>query len=331
MNLFKIVQKRANKRKQKDNPYQDAAAVLLFVFLLPYVISCLWGHVGKETEVLSTRKQEEEAFLDSQYNVILSGEWGTRTISMKDYLITKLAIVMPQEENGTRYEDETLKAQAVLLRTELLGLMEKDEQQMEKTVVLQEDISNRDKLEKMRKKIPKQYEQAVTITDGIFLAYEKKPIKAAYFAVSNGQTRDGAYPYLKSVECRQDILASNYQSEVSFKKEDFERLAKEVLGITKETPDWEMLQLFYDDAGYVMKVTVGDFSCNGEDFRYTFGLNSACFEMEGQEENVVFHVKGVGHGFGMSQYDANQRALQGETFDEILKAYFFQAELVKIE
>lgn len=330
MNLFKIVPNRTNKRKQKERPYQDAGAVLLFVFLLPYVISCLWGHVGKEAESFSSHKQEENN-LDTGYTVILSGDWGTRTVTMKDYLIRRLASVMPQEEEGTVYEEEALKAQAVLLRTELLGLMQDDGQQTDKTIVVQNDMIGYDLPTTVNKDILEQYEQAVVITDGIILVYDGEPVKAAYFAVSNGQTRNGAYPYLKSVECRQDILASDFQSEAVFHKPDFERLATEILKVSEKTPDWEEMDFFYDDAGYVSEVTMGTASCSGETFRHAFGLNSACFEAEWQGENVVFHVKGVGHGFGMSQYGANQRALQGETFDEILNAFFFETELVKIE
>lgn len=44
MNENRIVLKGTNKR--------DAAGFLLFVFLLPYVCACLWGHVGVDKEAL---------------------------------------------------------------------------------------------------------------------------------------------------------------------------------------------------------------------------------------------------------------------------------------
>ena len=52
MNLFRIVLKRTNKRKYDDSPWRDAFMVLLFVFLLPYVIAYLWGHIGEESDLL---------------------------------------------------------------------------------------------------------------------------------------------------------------------------------------------------------------------------------------------------------------------------------------
>ncbi|MBO5210092.1 MAG: SpoIID/LytB domain-containing protein [Lachnospiraceae bacterium] len=335
MNLFKIVQKRTSKRKQNDSPYQEVGAVLLFVFLLPYVISCLWGHVGEETEVLAVGMEKETNYLDAQYEVVLSGEWGTRTLTMEEYLIQKLILVMPIEENGISYEGEALKAQAVLLRTEVWKLVETDN----KANITGYDIRKYDKEINMSPEQMNLYEEAVHETDGIILSYQGEAIKAAYFTVSNGQTRDaeqvwgsGSYPYLKTVECKQDILAENYQSQVCVEKENFYQIMSETFDVHKqEQIVWGELELCFDDVGYVTKVKTNDMECSGEAFRYAFGLNSACFEMEWKEDEVIFHVKGVGHGFGMSQYGANMQAAEGKRFDEILENYFFQAELVKIE
>lgn len=346
MNLFKIVQKRTSKRKQNDSPYQDVGAVLLFVFLLPYVISCLWGHVGEETEVLSFNLQEETNYLDAQYEIVLSGDWGKKTLTMEEYLIQKLALVMPQDENGIIYEKEALKAQTILLRTEVWKLIEADQNagSRKTNIVLKDNITGYGINEYSKEKSISSgqmnlYEEAVHETDGIILSYQGEPVKAAYFAVSNGQTRNAelvlgsdSYPYLKSVECKQDILAGNYQSQLCVEKEKFYQLASNVLGIeNQEQIVWSELELIFDDVGYVIKVNMNGSECSGEAFRYAFGLNSACFEIEWKENEVVFHVKGVGHGFGMSQYGANRRAADGESFNEILENYFFQAELVKIE
>ena len=97
--LFRIVQKRTNKREHNGSPLQDVLTVLLFVFLLPYVISCLWGHVGEETDVLSHKADTEETErIDERYEVELVGDWGTKHMTMQEYLIRKLKVVMPKEE-----------------------------------------------------------------------------------------------------------------------------------------------------------------------------------------------------------------------------------------
>ena len=94
----------------------------------------------------------------------------------------------------------------------------------------------------------------------------------------------------------------------------------------------------YDDAGYVTKVlfTAEDedkesAQIDGETYRHLFGLASASFEVEKEERQIIFRVKGVGHGFGMSQYGANCMALNGKTYDEILEEFFYRTELAKFE
>ena len=46
---------------------------------------------------------------------------------------------------------------------------------------------------------------------------------------------------------------------------------------------------------------------------------------------MIFHVTGVGHGFGMSQYGANCKALNGEKYEQILQEFFLGTELAKFE
>lgn len=336
MNLFRIVQKTTNKRKREDSPYQDAAAVLLFVFLLPYVITCLWGHIGEETENVFNNSAEEEEWLDGRYEVALSGNWGIRRMSMEEYLIRKLKIVMPQDdESGISYEPEALKAQAVLLRTELWRLIIA----CNDTVVIQDDVTLYEGNGGFTEDMESLYEKAVHETDGIFLAYEGQPVKAAFFPVSSGRTRNAqevwknaGYPYLISIECNRDISARNYQSNNVILMEEYCQMVKELFGIDGTLEElWAAPEFIYDSADYVTEAELDGHSCSGEEFRNAFGLSSASFHAEWMDESVIFHVKGVGHGFGMSQYGANEKAVSGESFDQILEAYFFNTELAKIE
>lgn len=327
MNLFRIVLKRTNKRKYDDSPWRDAFTVLLFVFLLPYVIAHLCGHVGEQSALLFGYSDTKEEWTDTEYEVYLQGKWGNKRMTMQDYLIQKLKLVMPyDDEDGIKYELEALKAQAVLLRTQVWemyladgGVLQDD------TLYYIEDNYNQEK--------EALYKTAVCETDGIYLSYDGKPVKAAYFPVSNGRTRNAEnYPYLVSVECKQDILAKNFQSRVTFSKEEYCRLVKQIFPIEDEKEEiWNQLELTYDSTEYVKEAVVNGHSCNGEIFRDTLGLSSSCFYAEWNDNSVTFFVKGVGHGLGMSQYGANERAISGENFAEILENYFFQAELVKIE
>ncbi|MBD5444274.1 MAG: SpoIID/LytB domain-containing protein [Lachnospiraceae bacterium] len=359
MNLFKIVQKITDKSNRKNRPYRDVGTVLLFVFLLPYVISFLWGHIGEETEKVFGSNEKEEKQIDKKYEVILEGSWGSRTLSMQEYLIRKLEIVMGDE--NTSYELEALKAQAVLLRTQLWTLFLNNSLDLnsETSVTIRDDISmynaepysksvgtenTQDKADNISDSTDESlYEKAVYETDGIFLAYDNKPVKAAFFPLSNGHTRDASqvwenisYPYLVSVECGKDIMSGDYQSQVVVSRDEYFRVIEKIYGDgetvkNKLDNEWNGMEFTYDSAGYVIEVKFADASCSGEKFRNEFGLNSASFQAEWNEDEVIFHVKGMGHGFGMSQYGANERAVSGESFEQILKYYFFQTELAKIE
>lgn len=341
MNLFKIVRKKTDKGKGKSSPVRDACTLLLFVFLLPYVISCLWGNVGEEIESVSGRgKNKEAVWIDEKYEINLAGSWGVRKMSLQEYLIRKLEVVMGEENDGdVSYEPETLKAQSVLLRTEIWELLlSGDEGITIHDDAVMYDINKR--LYSASGEAETMYEKAVKETDGICLSYDGKPVKAAFFPVSSGKTRDASenwknvsYPYLVSVECSQDILSKNYQSQVSVSVKEYMRIIRDIwdMGEEENAESAEGAEFIYDSAGYVAQVCFDGYSCSGETFRNAFGLNSASFQTEWKDDEVVFHVKGMGHGFGMSQYDADKKAASGENFEQILKYYFFQTELAKIE
>lgn len=309
----------------------------MFVFLLPYVCACLWGHVGVEMEALRRDDYRSNAENGKDYRILADMEWGTWELSIEEYLVYKLESVMDDT-----YEKDALKAQAVLIRTEII-----EAQQEQGSGPL---IVSGDGLEKwyeadgktLRELIP--YEEAAEETNGLYLCYQGEPIQASYFKISNGRTRDAGevwqtkkFPYLKSVSCVQDRAAQDYNSETAVSKMHFLSEIQTLIGEEYSVQElWEGIQFTYDDAGYVTKVLffvegveVGQME--GEAFRHLFGLASASFEAEQTDTQIVFHVTGVGHGFGMSQYGANCRAVNGETYDQILKHFFFGTELAKIE
>lgn len=317
---------------QKTNK-RDAVSFLLFVFLLPYICACLWGHVGEETERLSTKETEGQ----KERKVAAAVEWGVWELPMEEYLVYRLAFVMPGE-----YEAEALKAQAVLLRTEL-ALQYRESGQEEISVAgegltgfyRERDGINAETLSKDR--------QAVEETAGMILTYRGDPIRASYFKLSNGSTREAreagekACPYLTKISCQHDLAAPNRRSVVAMERNTYIETLQNLLG-EDCTADclWQEGTFSYDSAGYMTNVSYltqgGErIGTDGETFRHLFGLASASFEMEREEERVLFCVAGAGHGFGMSQYEANGRAVEGARFQEILAGFFPETELTKFE
>lgn len=318
MNKKGIVSKKTNKR--------DAGSFLLFVFLLPYVCACLWGHVGEESENLKGKKTAEE------YLVEASVEWGVWEMPLEEYLTYRLCQVMPED-----YEPEAGKAQAVLLRTEMAALFA--EQGEKKVAVDGEGLAKFYKDAEGQEESLGKSRQAVEETTGVILTWRGEPIRASYFRVSNGSTRDAGEdcPYLSAVSCEQDQEAPDYRSVVKVERVSYTEKLRGILGEDMdEQTVWEKGKFSFDGTGYMTKVSYIDQDgeerkIDGETFRHLFGLSSASFEMDREEEQAVFYVTGVGHGFGMSQYAAQCRAQNGENYEEILAAFFFGTELTNFE
>lgn len=308
----------------------------MFVFLLPYVCASLWGHVGEETEKLRQREGVPQAQEAAGYEILVKYDWGVWALPLEEYLVYKLSAVMPQE-----YEKEALKAQAVLLRTEVVeALREEDTKSLQISGGGMERWYETDTGSEAY--LP--WRQAVEETAGLYLCCEGEPIQASYFKLSNGQTRDAAEvwdtdtrPYLTGISCVQDKAARDYSSIVKVSRTNYVRtLQARLTGNFSQQEILEGAAVSYDSAGYVTKVSFSAENketqeLDGEEFRYLFDLPSASFEMEQEKTQVIFRVTGVGHGFGMSQYGANCMALNGETYDQILAEFFFRTELAKFE
>lgn len=308
----------------------------MFVFLLPYVCASLWGHVGEETEKLRQREGVPQAQEAAGYEILVKYDWGVWALPLEEYLVYKLSAVIPQE-----YEKEALKAQAVLLRTEVVeALREEDTKSLQISGGGMERWYETDTGSEAY--LP--WRQAVEETAGLYLCCEGEPIQTSYFKLSNGQTRDAAEvwdtdtrPYLTGISCVQDKAARDYSSIVKVSRTNYVRtLQARLTGNFSQQEILEGAAVSYDSAGYVTKVSFSAENketqeIDGEEFRYLFDLPSASFEMEQEKTQVIFRVTGVGHGFGMSQYGANCMALNGETYDQILAEFFFRTELAKFE
>jgi len=240
------------------------------------------------------------------------------------------------------YEEEALKAQAVIVRTNLLKQsMEFYKKQTPQEAA--EAIGGKD-LEKMGFSwySPEEleelwgYEQwkyyqnkiceAVEETAGEVLWLDGKLTDVPYHAVSAGQTREGAllgenYSWLEAVNCPGDVEAVDYLKIRTFLQAEFwsENDLPEELTAVKTLPEI----VARDGSGYVTAVRIGETKLAGEEFRSCFGLNSSSFTLEETEDGIRIVTKGLGHGFGMSLYQANLFAADGQNYREIL-SYFYK-------
>ncbi|MGN1180045.1 MAG: SpoIID/LytB domain-containing protein [Suilimivivens sp.] len=325
MNKLRVFRNVGKRRK----PYGYGSLLLFFLFL-PYIVTVLLGN-GEEQEVDRESLMIIEQLNEGHYTVINETAIGKESIPFEIYVADRLMRTM---EEG--YEQEALKAQAVLLRAELIP-----DEGMSVTV---SDESYG------KKEIAQEYLMAVMQTRGIYPEYDGKPVYGAYCKVSNGRTRSAKevllsddYPYLEGAQCDREFLSQEYAATVSFEGKNFEKIYDQMEmtilneGMENEAKEGKRFEekdnmaIIRDSAGYVLFFRYGDKWVSGEELRYALDLPSASFKVEKEKGTLFFHCTGVGHGLGLSQFAANEMALDGKNYIEILEYFFKGIQFNKIE
>lgn len=292
--------------------------ILLF---LPYICAVLFHNTG----------EAEQTFVNT-----MSPAQPIRTNDIEQLLIGVVAAQISPD-----CELEIYKAQMVLSRTALYKMLEEqgddslDVEQLSQYMSMGE-MERRYGSEK-RKEFYQQLITASKETAGVTIKYQGKYIESFFYAVSSGKSRDGNsafhsqdYGYLKNVENPYDILADNYVKVIRISKEELSD--KINTAIHSSLSQQELLSnieiLQRDEADYVSELTVAGQRMAGEEFRHLLDLNSSCFYLEEVDDSIQITTKGLGHGIGMSQYNANELAKEGKSYQEILSYYFHDIELV---
>ena len=227
---------------------------------------------------------------------------------------------------GIFMPDECIKAQAVIARTNFRAAVKEGKS-------IPESIPESTLKELWGETYDTYYKRLKTLiaeTKGETLQYNGEYIYAAYHQISAGNTRTmqeyaGAdkMPYLSMAACHEDVTAENYLNVYFWKKDEFLTLMKTFFPEGNVSSTQEVYVLERDEAGYALRVQVGQTTVDGEYFRNQLALPSACLEISLIEENVRLVTMGVGHGFGMSQHTAKKMAEAGSGYKEILN-YFYK-------
>lgn len=237
--------------------------------------------------------------------------------------------IVAKEINVTA-DEEVLRAQCVIARTNYLDAKKKGAKVPETMTIEEMQEIFGEKFSQVYKKL----ERCVNDTAGEVLTWQGDYIYAAYHAVSNGNTRrmeelygDVQMPYLSCRECHEDTAAEGYLAVFYWKKDEFLQRINEAFPQAKAEDTVQIQITERDTVEYVLKIRIGETECSGEEFRSVFGLNSACFTIADTGENVRVVTRGIGHGFGLSQYTAAVLAEEGKNYREILAYFFPEAEL----
>ena len=219
--------------------------------------------------------------------------------------------IILSEQISPEYRIETLEAQAVIARS---NLMRKLQEKADKGSILWE-IRNNIKQNGWVWKIPEEcYETAVKNTQGQIITVDGELKLVPYHEISAGETRDGEeafhdsqYAYLKSVDSSADKDAAEYLSSTYVSEQ---QLPKE-LAISSR-----------DKRGYVQSLMADDNILEGTAFASGMGIASPAFSIQKLDDRIRFLSKGKGHGLGFSQYGGDVLAKEGKTWQEILHIYF---------
>ena len=285
-------------------------AFLIILFLLPYIIS-----------------------------VFINGKNAVQGADSDNASVYLAGILAGETDGG--YEIEALKAQAVVLRTELYRT-EKEKQTLLDKCLTQTQMKKKwgPKYEENLKKC----QQAAQETKGIVLWYHETFAWAPFHQSSNGKTRDvqevlgnADYPYITAKECPLDKAAEDEIQVHLIEYKEIQKRCREFLVAEEQKKaengygyeDFEIQE--WDSSGYVRKMRIGETICTGDQFRDALKLPSSSFSFYEGPHGLKIATVGKGHGFGMSQWTAQEMAKDGKNYEEILQYFYEGTELHHID
>lgn len=325
-------------------------AIILISFSIPFFFTNVRSQEAVSNYVEQNSNIENNNIVASNYEYskyntikLLHNATGEiEEIKLDEYLIGVVSAEMPAD-----FEVEALKAQAVVARTYTIYTIIHNNQKhgeadiCDNSNCCQAWISKEKRFERWeedkRQSNWDKITNAVNTTAGKIITYDGEPINAFFHSNSGGTTEmpinvwgGSGYPYLQVVETSGEENYSQYSSEAEFSKDEiinkiYEKHNEISIDWNQEKPI-EILE--YTDSGRVKTIRFGNVNLSGVETRSIFSLRSSNFEVELNNEKVKFKVKGYGHGVGMSQTGSDSLAKQGKNFEEIIKHFYQNVEII---
>lgn len=243
------------------------------------------------------------------------------------------------EEMPVEFELEALKAQALAARTYVINKMlyQTEEDAADVTDTIQDQVYKNDA--ELRAKWGTNYNhnmkkisEAVLATKGQIITHNDKPIDPQFFSTSNGFTENSEdyyineIPYLRSVPSPWDEASPYYLDQETFTFEQVET----ALGI--DLPNKQLvIEATRTESNRVGELNLEGNKFTGREVREKLKLRSNDFSIKQKDNYLIFTTKGNGHGVGMSQYGANGMAKEGKTYEDIVKYYYKDVEISKMD
>ena len=315
--------------------------VTLCMLLIP--LSAGKGKKTNETRAVAAVKTDVKEETVSEETGEETGGTVTFRIKTKDKIITLSAynyiIGVVAAEMPPSYGAEALKAQSVAAYSFALYKKERASGAFDLTDSYKTDQSYlseaalKEKWGDAYQKSIENVKAAVSAVEGEYLSFEGKPALTLYHALSPGKTNScldvfgSDISYLKGVNSKSDALSPDSKTVFKFSEEE---LDKKLSSLGKAKGKDAFSDLSAAGNGFVKEIKFGGKSVSGVTLAGLLGLCSPNFTVEYSSGEYVFTCAGRGHGVGMSQYGANQMALSGSGYREIL-AHFYPGTTLKSE
>jgi len=252
-------------------------------------------------------------------------------LALEDYLVGLINC-----EISSAWPIEAVKAQAVIARTYALNRKKARHASfyhLESSVI--DQVYDGCEIEDSRAR------RGVSDTAGEVITYSGSIIQAFYHSNCGGRTEASGnvwgarLSYLMGVDCAYCLLnpSTVWEQKISFR--DIEDKLKIAGYKTSGVTEVRLGQR--NGRGRLKNVVVamqrGEISLTGDQFRKVIGygvIKSTNFSLKVANGEVSFSGLGNGHGVGLCQWGAKQRALDGFGYAEILSYYYPGTELTKL-
>lgn len=244
--------------------------LLLMLTVVPYALCVLFCLFSDEIRIGQGDNGIENHLLNKDILIEINGLY--KSLDVEEYILGVLPGTIPAD-----YDEEALKVQAILIRTNVLKEME-EKGTSDASDLSYDYLTVEERIalfgERNYEKNEQRFENAVVETAGKVLRQEGSLIMALYHEVSIGKTMSGKeilgedIAYLQSVESSQDVEAKHYMNIANYTWEELQNIAKTMKGETAETTALE---------GTGEQAVIQDKSVSGEE---TAGNDTAKEERE---------------------------------------------------
>ena len=307
--------------------------IALFMLVIPLMFAKSGENAAKPTAAKVREKavsggvpQKSESENTAEFFRVKIGD-KVENVAAEDYIFGVLAAEMSPSS-----EPEALKAQSVAAYS--FALYRKESRQNADYDLTDSYRTDQSYLTEsaLKEKWGASYEKnaekikaAVSAVSGRYLSYGGAPALALYHSLSGGKTNACAdvfgsdLPYLVSVGSESDVLSPDYKSVFSFSEDELNR---KLAGIKEASGGDLFSALQVAESGAVKEIKFAGVSVTGTKLSGLLGLPSPNFTVSYGAGAYTFTCFGKGHGVGMSQYGAQQAALAGADWREILSHYY---------